>query len=61
MHIKNLFEPSEHRNNAAHLSAIVTVAFSEGEINEKEVASVLRFADKLDISIREYEHIIQHI
>ena len=51
MPLKDLFESSDHSNNVAHFSAIVTIALSDGEINEKEEASLLRFADKLDISI----------
>ncbi len=60
MPLKDLFESSDHSNNVAHFSAIVTIALSDGEINEKEEASLLRFADKLDISIEEYEHILKH-
>ncbi len=60
MPIKDLFKSSEHSNNAAYFSAIVTIALSDGEINEKEEASLLRFADKLDISESEYEYILKH-
>jgi len=60
MPIKDLFESSEHRNNAAHFSVIVAIALSDRGINEKEEASLLRFADKLDISISEYEYILKH-
>ncbi len=57
MPIKDLFESSEHRNNVAHFAAIVTMALSDGEINEKEQSSLSRFADKLDITAEEYEYI----
>ena len=60
MPIKDLFESSEHSNNVAHFAAIVAIALSDGEINEKEESSLLRFADKLDISNEEYEYIIKN-
>ena len=60
MPIKDLFKSSDHSNNAAYFSAIVTIALSDGEINEKEEASLLRFVDKSDISVRAYEYILKH-
>lgn len=60
MSIRDLFESSEHRNNVAHFAAIVTLALSDGEINEKEEASLLRFANKLDISDEEYKNITKN-
>jgi uncharacterized tellurite resistance protein B-like protein len=60
MSIIDLFESSEHRNNVAHFAAIVTIALSDGEINEKEETCLLRFANKLDISDKEYAYIIKN-
>lgn len=60
MAIRDLFESSQHRNNVAHFAAIVTIALSDGDINEKEEASLLRFADKLDISEAEYANILKN-
>lgn len=60
MSIRDLYESSEHRNNVAHFAAIVTIALSDGDINEKEEASLLRFADKLDISEEEYAYILKN-
>ncbi len=60
MSFRDLLESSEHRKNVAHFSAIVCIALSDGEINEKEEASILRFASKLDISDEEYEYILKN-
>lgn len=60
MSFRDLHESSEHRNNVAHFAAIVSIALSDGEINKKEEASILRFANKLDISDEEYEYILKN-
>ena len=59
MSIKDKYDSFEHRNNLAHFSAIVNIVLSDGEINPKEEQSLLRFADKLDITAEEYERVMK--
>lgn len=59
MSFKDSYESSDHRNNRAHFSAIVHIALSDGEINEKEKTALLRIAAKLGISDEEYDSILK--
>lgn len=58
MGILDLYQSSAHRNNVAHFAAIVTIALSDGELNEDEMVLVNRFRRKLDITEEEYDLIM---
>ncbi len=55
----DLYNHSEHRRNLAHFAAIVTLASVDGEINERELALVNQFANKLDITEEEYKEVLK--
>jgi uncharacterized tellurite resistance protein B-like protein len=59
MLIKDLYQTYEHRINLAHFSAIYNMAISDGLLNQQEENTLLRFANKLDISTEEYTDIIE--
>ncbi|MDT0687928.1 TerB family tellurite resistance protein [Autumnicola psychrophila] len=60
MSFSDLFGSGEHLRNLSHFAAIVNLAASDGEINEKEEEMLRRFARKLDINQNEYEKVIEN-
>ncbi|MDT0690776.1 TerB family tellurite resistance protein [Salegentibacter sp. F188] len=60
MSFSDLFGSGEHLRNLSHFAAIVNLAASDGEINQKEEAMLKRFAKKLDIDQEEYEKVIEN-
>ncbi len=59
MSFVDLFESSEHRNNVAHFSALVSLARADGDFNENEINLINQFAKKLDITDIEYKDIFK--
>ncbi len=59
MSFVDLFESSEHRNNVAHFSALVSLARADGDFNENEINLINQFAKKLDITDIEYKEIFK--
>lgn len=60
MSIIDLYQSTEHRNNLAHFSAIISLALTDGVINPEEETKIAGFARKLDISESEKEEIIKN-
>lgn len=60
MPISDLFDSEFKLRNRGHFSAIVRVAFAEGEINPQEQAFLDKLAVKLEISTPEYAEILEN-
>lgn len=59
MAFSHLFDSGFKKRNEDHFAAIVRVAMSDGEINDKEKAFLDRLAIRLDISEDEYKQILK--
>lgn len=60
MSFSDLFGSGEHLRNLGHFAAIVNMAASDGDINEKEEKLLKRFARKLDIGEDEYIKVLEN-
>ncbi|MCB9425933.1 MAG: TerB family tellurite resistance protein [Flavobacteriales bacterium] len=60
MSISDLFDSGFKLRNKGHFSAIVRVAMTDGEINEKEKAFLDRLARSLEINEEEYQEILEN-
>ncbi|HEY0090875.1 MAG TPA: TerB family tellurite resistance protein [Flavobacterium sp.] len=60
MSISDLYDSEFKSRNKGHFSAIVRVAFADGEMSPEEKAFLDRLAHKLDISTSEYEEILEN-
>lgn len=60
MSFSDLFGSGEHLRNLGHFAAIVNMAASDGDINDKEEKILKRFARKLDIEEDEYLKVLEN-
>lgn len=60
MSIKDIYESQEHRINLSQFSALVKVAMLDGVLSAEEQKTLLRIADKLNITSEEYKQILKH-
>jgi uncharacterized tellurite resistance protein B-like protein len=60
MSISDLFDSGFKNRNKGHFSAIVRVALSDGNITSEEKQFIDKLAKNLDISVDEYEEIMDN-
>lgn len=59
MSFNDLFDSGKHKRKLGHFASIVSLAASDGAINEDELALLKRFARKLDVDNSEFEEILK--
>jgi len=59
MSFTDLFDSGTHKRNLGHFAAIVTLASSDGTINEEEQKMLERLARKLNVAAAEYAKILE--
>ncbi|MDP0495386.1 MAG: TerB family tellurite resistance protein [Verrucomicrobiota bacterium JB024] len=59
MPILDLYEHGEKRKNLAHFATLASLAAVDGEINEKEMEVLKKFAFKLNISDQEFKEVMK--
>ena len=59
MSFNDLFDSGKHRKNLGHFACLVTLASSNGNINEEEQVLLSRLARRLDVDDSEFNEILQ--
>ena len=59
MAFNDLFDSGKHKKNLGHFACIVTLASSDGAINDAEEVMLKRFARKLDVDDSEFAEIMK--
>ncbi|MAU15036.1 MAG: hypothetical protein CMH46_05790 [Muricauda sp.] len=59
MPILDLYEHGDHRKNLAHFATLASLAAIDGEINEKEMEILKKFAFKLNITDDQFKEVMK--